>query len=293
MPMQIQTGQVETVRQVFSQSDFDRFAVLSKDTNPIHVDPVFCAGTRFGKPVAHGMMLYAAISGMLGTRFPGPGTLPVRQNLMFQRPTVADLPVTIRLEVLKVERDAKRACIRTDIVLPDETYACTGQTTVMLPGARSGPPGIDRAMLSWTTGTAHRLRHLKTGQKAETKRTFTAKDVADYAGLTGDANPLYTDETFAQQAGFDRCIVPGPLLGAMFSDLLGTRLPGRGTNWLKQELHFPEPAYVGEEMTACVEIVRLRPEKDLVNLADTCTNASGVLVCQAQSLVLVRDLEKK
>jgi acyl dehydratase len=291
--MSIKTGHVETVLRVFSQSDFDRFAILSNDINPIHVDPVFCAGTRFGKPVAHGMMLYAAISSVLGTRFPGPGTLQVKQNLMFQHPTVADTPVTIRLEVLAVEPDAKRACIQTDIFLPDKTYACTGQTTVMLPGANSGLPGIDPAMLSWATGAANTLNHLKIGQNAETQRTFSATDLAEYANLTGDTNPLFTDETFAQHAGFDRCLVPGPLLGAMFSDLLGTQLPGRGTNWLKQQMHFPAPAYVGDEILARVEIMRLRPEKDLVNLVDTCTNGSGDLVCQAQSLVLVRDLEKK
>jgi acyl dehydratase len=78
----------------------------------------------------------------------------------------------------------------------------------------------------------------------------------------------------------------------MFSDLLGTKLPGKGTNWLKQNLHFPAPAYMDDEITARVEIVRLRPQKDLVNLIGTCTNSSGEWVCQAQSLVLVRDLEE-
>jgi acyl dehydratase len=49
---------------------------------------------------------------------------------------------------------------------------------------------------------------------------------------------------------------------------------------------------MGDEITARVEIVRLRPEKDLVNLIGTCKNPSGEWVCQAQSLVLVRDLEE-
>ncbi len=84
--------------------------------------------------------------------------------------------------------------------------------------------------------------------------------------------------------------MPGGLLGGLFSFLLGTRLPGRGTNWLKQRLVFPAPCHAGQEITARVEIVRLRPEKDLVNLRGTCT-AGGQVVCEGESLVLVKDLE--
>ncbi len=60
---------------------------------------------------------------------------------------------------------------------------------------------------------------------------------------------------------------------------------------MKQTFHFPAPVYVGDEIVANVEIIRLRPEKNLVNLQGTCTNSVGELVCQAQSLVLVKDLE--
>jgi acyl dehydratase len=85
--------------------------------------------------------------------------------------------------------------------------------------------------------------------------------------------------------------VPGGLLGGLFSFLLGTRLPGRGTNWLKQRLVFPAPCYAGQEVTARVEIVRLRPEKDLVNLRTACTVPGGQVVCEGEALVLVKDLE--
>jgi len=89
----------------------------------------------------------------------------------------------------------------------------------------------------------------------------------------------------------DARIVPGPLLGGMISCLLGTQLPGRGTNWLKQRLEYPAPAFVGEEITATAQVIRLRPEKELVNLQTICTNARGEIVCQGEALVLVKDLE--
>jgi acyl dehydratase len=86
--------------------------------------------------------------------------------------------------------------------------------------------------------------------------------------------------------------VPGPLLSGLFSDLLGTQLPGPGTNWLKQSLRYPGVAYVGEVVTAVVEITRLRPEKALANLRTTCETTAGVTVCEGEALVLVKDLEQ-
>ncbi len=121
------------------------------------------------------------------------------------------------------------------------------------------------------------IKNLQIGQSATITRTFTVNDVAEYAALAGIAQAPRT--------------VPGPLLGGMFSCLLGTKLPGRGTNWLKQKLVFPAPAHVGEEIAATVEITRLRPEKDLVNLRTVCANPAGVIVCEGEALVLVKDLE--
>ena len=56
----LEIGQSAIAERVFSQSDFDRFAALSGDDNPIHVNPEFAARSRFGRPVCHGMLLYTA-----------------------------------------------------------------------------------------------------------------------------------------------------------------------------------------------------------------------------------------
>ncbi len=71
--MASEVGHVETLQHRFSQDDFDRFAALTGDDNPIHVDPEFSARTRFGKIVAHGMLLYGMICRVLSTQFPGCG----------------------------------------------------------------------------------------------------------------------------------------------------------------------------------------------------------------------------
>lgn len=133
---------------------------------------------------------------------------------------------------------------------------------------------------------AETFKGLAVGQSARATRTFTAEDVAAYRLLALDSG-LRFGETAVADA------VPGPLLGGMFSDLLGTKLPGRGTNWLKQKLQYPQPARVGEAITAVVTITRLRPEKNLVNLETICTSAGGTEVCHGEALVYVQDLVER
>lgn len=85
-------------------------------------------------------------------------------------------------------------------------------------------------------------------------------------------------------------IVPEPLIGGLFSYLLGVDLPGFGTNYLKQELEFERPAPIGVPLIARVEITRLRPDKHLVDLATTCRDENGTAYCRGRALVLAKDV---
>jgi acyl dehydratase len=134
---------------------------------------------------------------------------------------------------------------------------------------------------------------MQVGQRVSTRHTFTIDDLGEYADLTGDTNPLFTDVAYVRRLGLEERIIPGGLLGGLFSYLLGTELPGRGTNYLKQRLHFPAPAYVDQALTASVEIIRIRPDKQLVNLSTVCAGAAGNVVCRGEALVLVSDVRNE
>lgn len=286
----LQVGQVERVKRVFRQEDFDRFAALSGDDNPIHVAPEFSARTKFGRTVAHGMLLYSAVSGVLGSHLPGPGTVQLEQELMFPSPTYVGEEITIRVEVTATSLAEGETELTTVTARPDESVGLQGRTRVRLPDVPL-QPSLAPIDVQPVAASGAAFKGLKLHQRAETHRIFTARDLSEYAALAGDANPIFTDAEYARRLGFERPIVPGSLLGSLFSYLLGTKLPGRGTNYLKQRLHFPNPAYVSQELTASVEIVRLRPEKQLVNLRTRCTNPEGETVCLGEALVLVSDLE--
>lgn len=115
------------------------------------------------------------------------------------------------------------------------------------------------------------------GQTAATNRTYRRADGAAFARLSGM-------EDLTVEA------VPEPLIGALFSYLLGVELPGSGTNYLKQEMTFLRPAPFDEPLTATVEVTRVRPDKHLVDLATVCRDASGAEICRGRALVLVKDV---
>ena len=117
---------------------------------------------------------------------------------------------------------------------------------------------------------------MKVGDSVKVTRAFNMQDLHDYTGLSG------------HRVSGDQ--VPEPLLGALFSYLLGVKLPGLGTNYLKQETRFPAIARLGETLTAQVEITRLRPDKQLVDLKTTCKGADGRLIASGRALVYVGDL---
>ncbi|MEE4014307.1 phosphate acetyltransferase [Roseibium sp. FZY0029] len=120
---------------------------------------------------------------------------------------------------------------------------------------------------------------LEVGARAEVRRSYTEDDMRGFAQLAGTGAEVPVS-------------VPGPLIGGLFSYLLGVELPGRGTNYLKQSLEFLAPAPVGEMLTASVTITRLRPEKHLVDLETVCEAEDGTRICQGRALVYVEDVGK-
>jgi acyl dehydratase len=280
---------------VLSQRDFDRFAALSRDDNPIHCDPAFARGTHFGATVAHGMFLFSLLCAHAWRHLPGPA-LPVGQTLMFPAPAFVGDAVQVTLEPQQVP--AGLAIYGTTVSSaagPGEAPRVTavGESRWLADASLA-------ALVRQPSGPGHSsqagdpsLYGLRPGQHAAAARAFSAADLDEYIALSGDANPYHADPAFARARGFAGPVVPLPLLAGMFSDLLGTRLPGRGTGWMKQSLRLAAPAWLDEPLTAVVRVMRLRADKDLVNLSSVVTGADGRVVVQGESLVLVRNLADK
>ncbi|WP_042886231.1 MaoC/PaaZ C-terminal domain-containing protein [Cupriavidus necator] len=281
---------------VLTQRDFDRFAALSRDDNPIHCDPDFARGTHFGATVAHGMFLFSLLCAHTWRQLPGPA-LPVGQTLMFPTPAFVGDAVQIGLTP---QAEAPTGLLGYGTTVGSAAAEAAPRVTAVgeslwlvdaVPDRLAAMPPDPAAALGEEGDAA--LYGLRPGQDASAERAFSSADLDEYIALTGDANPYHANPAFARARGFEGPVVPLPLLAGMFSDLLGTRLPGRGTGWMKQSLRLASAARLGEPLTARARIVRLRAGKDLVNLASLVTGADGRVVVRGESLVLVRNLADK
>ena len=123
------------------------------------------------------------------------------------------------------------------------------------------------------------------GDRAERTRTFTEADVVEYAELSGDLNPIHLDDEYAAKSRFGRRIVHGFLTAGMISALLGTQLPGIGSIYVAQTFKFLAPVYIGDTITASVEVTAIREEKRLVTLRTDCVNAEGTLVLTGEATI--------
>lgn len=289
--MVFNVGDTASFRRILTQSEFDRFAALSHDDNPIHCDPAFAAKSHFGRTVSHGMLLDSLICKGFAELIPGPGAKQIEQDLMFPHGTFTGEEVFISLTVTKVNPDGTLE-VATVITKASDPSIVKAQGKARVAPLGVKPTKFGSPSLSNEAGDDY-LYGLRPGMYYESKRTFNAADLKEYCDLTGDRNPIWCDGDFARRDGYADIIVPWPLLAGMFSDMLGTQLPGRGTGWMKQRLIYPDAAYPGEELTARVEITRLRADKELVNLRSTIIAADGRLVCDGESLVLVRNLANK
>ena len=126
---------------------------------------------------------------------------------------------------------------------------------------------------------------LKIGDRAEISKAFTEDEVFRFAGLSADMNPLHLDKDFGKDSVFGHRVVHGMLAASLFSGLIGMKLPGRGSIYLGQTLVFKAPVAIGEQVTASVEIIKIREDKPIVTLRTLCLNAEGKTAIEGEAVV--------
>ncbi|MFN2145344.1 MAG: MaoC family dehydratase [Anaerolineales bacterium] len=128
----------------------------------------------------------------------------------------------------------------------------------------------------------------KVGDAAWARRTITEADLINFAGVSGDFNPIHTDEEFAKETVFKGRIAHGAFTASFISNVLGNQLPGPGGIYVRQDLKFLAPVRVGDTITTRVEIIEKVAEKKRLILTTKCTNQEGkdVLAGEAELMIL-------
>jgi 3-hydroxybutyryl-CoA dehydratase len=129
---ELQPGQSASWTRTVTDADIRRFAEISGDDNPVHLDENFAAKTLFKGRIAHGMLAASFISTVVGTKLPGYGSIYITQNLRFRAPVRIGDTVETTATVLEVDRDRKRVKMET-VCRVGDTVVVDGDATLMVP----------------------------------------------------------------------------------------------------------------------------------------------------------------
>ncbi len=124
------------------------------------------------------------------------------------------------------------------------------------------------------------------GSTAEFSKTISEFDVYQFAGISGDLNPIHINKVAGEASIFKDRVAHGMLVSSLISTVIGTRLPGEGTIYLGQNLKFTSPVYIGDTVTAKVEVAEFI-KKGIVKLNTTVTKQDGTIVVDGDAVVKV------
>jgi 3-hydroxybutyryl-CoA dehydratase len=126
---------------------------------------------------------------------------------------------------------------------------------------------------------------INVGDEASFAKTITEGDVVQYAGITGDFNPIHINSEYARESMFKERIAHGMLVSGLISAVLGTQLPGPNSIYLGQNLKFTAPVKFGDTVTAVVTVTEKRDDKRIITLKTTVSNQHGDVVVDGSAVV--------
>jgi 3-hydroxybutyryl-CoA dehydratase len=124
------------------------------------------------------------------------------------------------------------------------------------------------------------------GMTATRSKTFTDEDVRAFAQISGDANPIHLDDEYAKGSIFGQRIAHGILTASLISATIANQLPGDGTIYLGQDLKFKAPVFIGDTVTATVEVTKYREDRRIMTLRTVCVKDDGTVVIEGEAVVL-------
>lgn len=129
------------------------------------------------------------------------------------------------------------------------------------------------------------MRKINIGDNVSIKKKFTADEVQEYASISKDTNPVHFDQKYASETFFKKPIVHGLLVSSLFGGLLGSKLPGKGTIHIGQNLKFIKPVYIEEEVIAEIKIINIRQDKPIITLSTKCYKENKELAIDGEAIV--------
>lgn len=134
---ELAVGQSAERSRTVGEADVLRYAELTGDFNPVHVDEAAAAKSRFGTRIAHGMLSAGYVSAVLGMDLPGPGAIYLSQQLRFTRPVKLGDTVTARVEVTAINVEKRRVTLATTCRNQAGETVLDGEALLLVPADSS------------------------------------------------------------------------------------------------------------------------------------------------------------
>jgi 3-hydroxybutyryl-CoA dehydratase len=115
-----------------TNDDVLAFAELSGDTNPVHLDDAYAAGTMFKQRIAHGFLTASLFSTVLGTKLPGPGCIYLSQSLKFRAPVMIGDEVVATGKVTSLDPEKGRVVLAMQATVNGKNVL-DGEALLMVP----------------------------------------------------------------------------------------------------------------------------------------------------------------
>ncbi|MBV8602877.1 MAG: MaoC family dehydratase [Candidatus Eremiobacteraeota bacterium] len=143
--MEFKEGLSASLMRTVTAAEVEAFAEVSGDDNPVHLDEAYAAHTRFGRRIAHGMLAVSYISAILGSKFPGPGTVYLSQNVSFLAPVYLGDTITATVTVSKYRAEKGVLTLLTECWNQDGVKVVDGQAVVLVTDVAAAAAGAGSA----------------------------------------------------------------------------------------------------------------------------------------------------
>ena len=136
------------------------------------------------------------------------------------------------------------------------------------------------------------LEEISIGMQVSYSQTITDADIKNFAGISGDRNPVHLDEEYACNSRFKKRIAHSMMTASYFSALFGTKIPGEGCVYTHQSLNFKKPIYIGDTVTATVSVTSIDLKKRRVKFETTCKVKNKVVTDGEAELYVPLEFKK-
>lgn len=127
-----QLGMSADISRTFTSDDVIKFAELSGDNNPVHLDDEYAKNTMFGARIVHGALASSLFSTLFANTLPGPGCIYLKSENKYLKPIYLDEEVTFTIKIVEINEEKKRIIFNTVALFRNEK-AIIGSAEIFIP----------------------------------------------------------------------------------------------------------------------------------------------------------------